>query len=102
MLTVLSPTKLTGDVLNIRQFAEMSVESWLHARRFFICMWKKIKQENTNETKCETNKVHDEQIIVAKLRQEKFKRWESTTIMNEKNDFFVNCYGNKFGIVYRV
>ena len=22
--------------------------------------------------------------------------------MNEKNDFFVNCYGNKFGIVYRV
>ena len=40
--------------------------------------------------------------MVAKLQQEKFKRWESTTIMNEKNDFFVNCYGNKFGIVYRV
>ena len=24
-------------------------------------MWKKIKQVHTNETKCETNKVHDEQ-----------------------------------------
>ena len=21
--------------------------------------------------------------------------------MNKKNDFFVNCYGNKFGDVYR-
>ena len=22
--------------------------------------------------------------------------------MNKKNDFFVNCYGNKFGNVYRM
>ena len=22
--------------------------------------------------------------------------------MNKKNDFFVNCYGNKFGDVYRI
>ena len=34
------------------------------------------------------NKVHDEQIIVAKL-------WQ-------KKDFFVNCYGNKFCDVYRI
>ena len=48
------------------------------------------------------NNVHDEQITVAKLREEKFKRLESTSIMNKKNDFFLNCYGNKFGHVYRV
>ena len=35
------------------------------------------------------NKVHDEQIIVAKL-------WQ------KRNDFFVNCYGNKLGDVYRI
>ena len=39
------------------------------------------------------NKEHDEQIIVAKLQQEMFKRQESSTVMNKKNDFFVNCYG---------
>ena len=48
------------------------------------------------------NKVHDEQIIVAKLRWEMFKQWESSTFMNKKNDFFVNCYGNKFDIVYHI
>ena len=48
------------------------------------------------------NKIHDEQIIVAKLRQEKFQRWESTTFMNKKDDLFVNCYGNKCGDVHRV
>ena len=37
------------------------------------------------------NKEHDEQIIVAKLPQEMFKRQESSTF--KKNDFFVNCYG---------
>ena len=46
--------------------------------------------------------VHDEQIIVGKLRQEMFKRWESSTFMNKKNDFFVNCYGNKFGDFCRI
>ena len=35
----------------------------------------------------------NEQIIVAKLQQEMFKRQESSTFMNKKNDFFVNCYG---------
>ena len=44
------------------------------------------------------NKVHDEQIILAKLWQEKFKRSES----NKKNDFSVNCYKNKFGDIYRI
>ena len=40
------------------------------------------------------NKEHDEQIIVAiKVKQEMFKRQESSTFMNKKNDFFVNCYG---------
>ena len=39
------------------------------------------------------NKEHDEQIIVAKLQQEMFKRQESSTFMNKKNDFFVNYYG---------
>ena len=39
------------------------------------------------------NKEHDEQIIVAKLQQEMFKQQESSTFMNKKNDFFVNCYG---------
>ena len=29
------------------------------------------------------NKVHDEQIIVAKLRQEMFKQWESITLVYE-------------------
>ena len=38
------------------------------------------------------NKEHDEQIIVAKLQQEMFKQQESSTFMNKKNDFFVNCY----------
>ena len=37
------------------------------------------------------NKEHDEQITVAKLPQEMFKRQESSTF--KKNDFFVNCYG---------
>ena len=35
----------------------------------------------------------NEQIIVAKLQQEMFKRQESSTFMNKKNDFFLNCYG---------
>ena len=35
------------------------------------------------------NEVHDEQIIVAKLWQEKFKRQESSTFMNKKNDLFL-------------
>ena len=48
------------------------------------------------------NKVHDEQIIVAKLRQEMLKRSESSTFINEKNDFSVNSYGNTFGDVYRI
>ena len=48
------------------------------------------------------NKVHDEQIILTKLRQEKFKQQESSTFMNKRNDFFVNCYGNKFGDVYHI
>ena len=37
------------------------------------------------------NKEHDEQITVAKLPQEMFKRQESSTF--KKNDFFLNCYG---------
>ena len=48
------------------------------------------------------NKVHDEQIVVVKLWREMFKRWESNTFMNNKNDFFVNCYGSKFGVVYHI
>ena len=48
------------------------------------------------------NKVHNEQIVGAKLRREMFKRWESNTFMNNKNDFFVNCYGSKFGVVYDI
>ena len=48
------------------------------------------------------NKVHDQQIVVAKLRQQAFKQWESTTFLNKKNNFFFNCYGNKFGNVYCV
>ena len=46
----------------------------------------------------EQNIVYDDQIIVAKLQQEMFKRYESST--SEKNNFFVNCHGNKFGDVY--
>ena len=36
-------------------------------------------------------KVHDEQIKVAKLRQEKFKQKESSTLkfMNKRNDGFL-------------
>ena len=39
------------------------------------------------------NKEQGDQIIVAKLQQEMFKRQESSTFMNKKNNFFVNCYG---------
>ena len=54
---------------------------------------------NTIETKSEST-WWTKLIIVAKLRQEMFKREElSTFINNEKNDFFLNCYGNKFGDV---
>ena len=34
-------------------------------------MWKKIKQVHTNETKCETNKVHDEQSYYKKSLSDK-------------------------------
>ena len=49
------------------------------------------------------NKVHDEQILVAKLRREKFKWYkESSTFMSKKNDFFVNCYGNKLMAMFPI
>ena len=37
---------------------------------FLFCAWKIIKQLNTMKQNVKQNKVHDEQIIVAKLRQE--------------------------------
>ena len=48
------------------------------------------------------NKAHDEQIIVAKLWQKSLSDKNQVPFMNKKNDFFVNCYGNKFGDVYRI
>ena len=54
---------------------------------------------NTIETKSEST-WWTKLITVAKLRQEMFEREElSTFINNEKNDFVLNCYGNKFGDV---
>ena len=73
MLAVLSPTKLTGKVQNIRRFAEARrvdcmLNTFLFARKKLLNAQILIKQN------VKQNKVHDEQIIVAKVRQEKFKR----------------------------
>ena len=59
MLAVLSPTKLTGDV--------KTLDGLLKCGELTVI---------TNETKLNVkqNKVHDKQIIVAKLQQEKSKR----------------------------
>ena len=73
MLAVLSPTKLTGNMQNIRRFAEARrvdcmLDTFLFAREKLLNEQILIKQN------VKQNKVHDEQIIVAKVRQEKFKR----------------------------
>ena len=48
------------------------VDCWLYAQRFFILHAEYIKRINTMKQNVKQNKVHDEQIIVAKLRQENF------------------------------
>ena len=48
------------------------VDCWLYAQRFFILHAENIKRINTMKQNVKQNKVHDEQIIVAKLRQENF------------------------------
>ena len=71
MLAVLSPTKLTEDMKNIWQFAEeWIVDCMLNA--FLFCRRKNIRRINTMKQNVKQNKVHDEQIIVAKLRQQNF------------------------------
>ena len=70
------------------------MESWLYAQRFFLCMQKIIKWLNTNEGKT-WNKIK----YLKNNHRGKVTR--KNTLMNKKNDFFVNCYGNKFADVYR-
>ena len=48
------------------------VDCWLYAQCFFILHVENIKRINTMKQNVKQNKVHDEQIIVAKLRQENF------------------------------
>ena len=48
------------------------VDCWLYEQRFFILHAENIKRINTMKQNVKQNKVHDEQIIVAKLRQENF------------------------------
>jgi len=69
---------------------------------FVFAREKLLNEQILMKQNVKQNKVHDEQIIMAKVRQEKFKQQESTTFMNKKNNFFVNCYGNKFGYGYHV
>ena len=83
---------LTGEVLNIGLFAEVwRVDCMLDD--FLFAHEKLLLKQNVKQ-----NKEHDEHIIVAKLQQEMFKRQESSTFMNKKNDFFVNCYGIKLAM----
>ena len=70
------------------------MESWLYAGRFFLCMQEIIKRINTNEGKTWYK-------IKYLKNNHRGKVTRQTTLMNKKNDFFVNCYGNKFGDVYR-
>ena len=73
MLAVLSPTKLTRDVQNIRRFAEARrVDCMLDT--FLFAREKLLNEQILMKQNVKQNKVHDEQIIVAKVRQEKFKR----------------------------
>ena len=73
MLAVLCPTKLTGDVQNVRRFAEAwRVDCMLDT--FLFAREKLLNEQILMKQNMKQNKVHDEQIIVAKVRQEKFKR----------------------------
>ena len=73
MLAVLSPTKLTRYVQNIRRFAEARrVDCMLDT--FLFAHEKLLNEQILMKQNMKQNKVHDEQIIVAKVRQEKFKR----------------------------
>ena len=72
MLAVLTPTKLTGDVQNIRRFAEAwRVDCMLDT--FLFAHKKVLNKQILMKQNRKQNKVHDEQIIVTKIRQEKFK-----------------------------
>ena len=73
MLAVLSPTKLTGNVQNIRRFAEARrVDCMLDT--FLFAREKLLNEQILMKQNMKQNKVQEEQIIVAKVRQEKFKR----------------------------
>ena len=73
MLAILCPTKLTGDVQNVRRFAEAwGVDCMLDT--FLFAREKLLNEQILMKQNMKQNKVHDEQIIVAKVRQEKFKR----------------------------
>ena len=66
MLAVLSPTKLTGDVQNIRRFAEVRrVDCMLNT--FLFAREKLLNEQTLMKQNMKQNKVHDEQIIVAKV-----------------------------------
>ena len=68
MLAVLSPTKLTGDVQNIRRFAEVRrVDCMLNT--FLFAREKLLNEQTLMKQNMKQNKVHDEQIIVAKVRK---------------------------------
>ena len=73
MLAVLSPTKLRRDVQNIRRFAEARrVDCMLDT--FLFAREKLLNEQILMKQNMKQNKVQEEQIIVAKVRQEKFKR----------------------------
>ena len=68
MLAVLSPTKLTGNVQNIRRFAEVRrVDCMLDT--FLFAREKLLNEQIVMTQNVKQNKVHDEQIIVAKVQK---------------------------------
>ena len=86
MLAVLTPTKLTGDVQNIRRFAEAwRVDCMLDT--FLFAHKKVLNKQILMKQNRKQNKVHDEQIIVTKIRQEKFKRKRINYLYEQKERF---------------
>ena len=86
MLAVLTPTKLTGDVQNIRRFAEAwRVDCMLNT--FLFAHKKVLNKQILMKQNMKQNKVHDEQIIVAKIRQEKFKQKRINYLYEQKERF---------------
>ena len=68
MLAVSNPTKLPGDVQNIRRFAEAWRVDCMLDTFLFACE-KLLNEQILMKQNMKQNKVHDEQIIVAKVRK---------------------------------